>query len=61
MKIDARKMAIMNPKKAVEGCLIDIGKERKTWGGLKTEIEGNLLKILPICLLRRYVMPISSD
>jgi hypothetical protein len=45
----------------VEGCFRDIGYERKTWGSLKTEIEGTIFKMLPMFALKAAILPMSEQ
>ena len=52
---------ILNTNQAVEGCFRDIGYERKTWGSLKTEIEGTIFKLLPMFALKAAILPMSEQ
>ncbi len=51
----------MSPKQAVDGCFRDIGYERKTWGALGTEINGFVIKRLPISIFKKAMLPMADN
>lgn len=51
----------MTTKQAVEGCFRDIGRERKTWGNMSTEVAGAFITRMPISLLKKGMLPMADE